>query len=92
MNAATDSTIETPKGVTLETPPCPDCGGAMGRVGSSETRLPSVAGMRISADSLRCDDMEGCDGGLEIVISPPVHAGALFTPEGALVCQSASFR
>ena len=78
-------TIETPTGRVFRIPACPDCGGAMGRVGSSETRLPSVAGLRVSADSLRCDDMEGCDGGLEIVVSPPAHAGALFTPEGARI-------
>ena len=70
-------------------PRCPDCGGPMFCAGGSHLTW-TVNGDGADPDSLRCEDLEGCDGGLEIVVSPSVVRGYLFTVEGALFAKPQS--
>ena len=63
---------------------CPDCGGPMMGVGGSSLRWHVNGIGSADIDSVRCEDHETCDGGLEIVVSPARLAGIVLTMEGKI--------
>ena len=64
---------------------CPECGGPTMGVGGSSLRWHVNGVGSADIDSVRCEDHEMCDGGLEVVVSPARLAGIVLTMEGKIV-------